>query len=181
MRGSTLYPLNRLAELDEELYVTELSKYSDHPSRRGLPGRRVPKLECAWGDALHFSPVHPRLIHAAWSELGGNGAPPARWFALPLGRLDVDRTVVYKGSGRNPSAAIPEAEIERLDPEAYEEPRRVPDATLNWYRELVAGGRSGAWFVGVPHVLVAEAVEVGGCEVITVGRQASGARLQASG
>lgn len=171
MFGSVLYPLNRLAELNGELHTAAISKYFDHPSRRGLPERHVPKLGCAWGNVVHFSTVHPRLIHKAWSELGGSGAPPARWFALPVGELVGLRAAVYRGTGRNPAGEIPEAAVELLDPEAYEEPARLPDATLDWYRELVAGGRSGAWFVGVPHVLVAGPVDVGDREVIAVGDQ----------
>ena len=60
--GSILYPLFSLKDKFPDLYEKEIKKYDDHPQRKLLPFKKVPKLNCSRGDVLHFSPIHPNLI-----------------------------------------------------------------------------------------------------------------------
>ena len=53
-----------------------------------------------------------------------------------------------------------------LDIEQHHELIELPDKTIQWYRKLAHSGRRGAWFFGVPHILVRGSISVAGLEPI---------------
>lgn len=63
MRGDVLYPLNAMKDIYPDIYEKQIAKYDDHPSRKKLPLRRIPKLDCLWNDVIQCAPVHPHLIY----------------------------------------------------------------------------------------------------------------------
>jgi hypothetical protein len=68
LRGTVLYPLNRLADVHPDLYEELQQNYA---TRRDIAALRIPPLgNCLWNDVLHFSPVHPARIQAALADAG---------------------------------------------------------------------------------------------------------------
>ncbi len=145
-------------------YARELAKYDDHPSRRRIPHQRVPKLECRRQDVLNFAPAHPHLIYRAWLELGVR-LPAAWWFGIPIKRISGQPAVTfYPAAEHRVGSDIPNARVCWFDAASYRELRTLPESTLQWYAHLHLRGQKGAWFAGLPHVLVKGAVSVGGLE-----------------
>ena len=161
MLGDILYPLNDLKHVDLELYRYQLAKYDDHPRRKQLPKRIIPKLGCLWNDVLHFSPVHPYLIYRAWLELGRT-LDDALFYRVPVERVAPHPAVIYDSSGKRSGddVSLPESSVTWFDESTFTELKKLPQTTLEWYAELNRRGRVGAFFVGIPHVLVRGAIEV---------------------
>jgi len=161
--GDTLYPLPDLKALSPERYARELSKYDDHLARRRIPQARVAKLGCARQETLNFAPVHPHIIFRAWADLGAVLAPK-RWFRIPVVRFAGLPAVVFTPPGGAVGADITDADVAWFGAAAYRELTELPPATLEGYTDLHKAGKHGAWFAGVPHVLVRGAVSVAGLE-----------------
>ena len=160
-RGTTLYPLNRLAEIYPDLFE-ELSR--NYATRRDIAALRIPPLDnCLWNDVLHFSPVHPGLIETALSDAGHE--LPALWrsyYQVDARLLDPAVTVVYQpskilwadqfdideesiGIGRDCTSFVPQA-LEALS--------EVTDTARSHYSSVEPGGGEPLMlFLGIPHVL----------------------------
>ncbi len=167
MRGDTLYPLNELEHIYPDLYAQQRAKYEDHPNRKRLPTRVVPKLNCLWNDVLHFSPAHPHLIYRAWLELGKQVAD-RQFYRVPVARIASFPGVVYKSSGErsSPDVTLAEDSVSPFDADTFEELRELPEATHRWYEKLYRQGRFGAFFAHIPHVLIQGAVRVSETDLI---------------
>lgn len=161
--GEILYSLRVLAAISPEHYARELSKYGDYPARRRIPQQRVPKLGCARQEVLNFAPIHPQIIFQAWADLGV--ALPSRfWFRIPVERLAKSPAVVFAPREGAAGEDVPDTQEAWFDAEVYRELTELPPAALEGYRELHKAGKRGAWFAGVPHVLVKGPVSVAGLE-----------------
>ncbi|GHO78118.1 hypothetical protein KSD_58890 [Ktedonobacter sp. SOSP1-85] len=161
MQENMLYPLNGLKALYPELYQREIAKYRDHPSRYDLPQLFVPKLNCRWSDVVFCSPIHPYLIYKELQARGFTLSPDKTFFQIPIEAIRGLPTAIYYDSNAHGVAeALPEEAVAWLKPESYQELERVPEETLAWYDHLKSVGRNGAYFVGVPHVLVKGAISI---------------------
>lgn len=100
MFGTTLYPLADLKTFHPELYAYERLKYDDHPARKRIPWARVAKLKCSRQETLNFAPIHPHLIHRAWTDLGVTLVPKP-WFRIPVERFTGFPAVIYRPTGGN--------------------------------------------------------------------------------
>jgi hypothetical protein len=164
--GETLYPLNDLKSVNEEIYRTQIAKYQDHPYRRTLPSRRLPKLGCLWNDVVHFSPINPRIVYDTWQSLGVS-LDDLEWFAIPIENLPQGKTAVYHYRPENFSVERAEElddEYSLLDLKNYEELTELRRETVEFYRDWIAQGRRGAFFAFVPHILVQGPVSVHGAK-----------------
>lgn len=162
--GTALQPLARLKSTAPELYETAISKYGDDPSRRNIPRRHVGKLNCAYEEVINLSPLNPLLIHQRWRKLGVD-LGSAHWFAIPLDRLLGLPAVLtipdrQNGVGRD----IGDSAVSWFDPDTYQELAQLPNKTAQWYSQLASAGKRGAWFVGVPHILVKGSISVAGLQ-----------------
>lgn len=54
LEGDYLHPLFILKDIMPHLYAKEIIKYDDHPQRKLLPYKMVPKLNCKEIDPLSF-------------------------------------------------------------------------------------------------------------------------------
>lgn len=151
VRGTTLYPLNHLRDIYPDLFEREIAKYDDHPQRRLLPETRLPVLNRLWNDVIHTAPIHPHLLYRAWIERGAFVNPDCRFFQIP-----VDRVAMHTAGW------MVERNVTLIDWNVYTELTTVPAETLAWYERLVAQGKHGADFVGVPHVLVTDQIDIAG-------------------
>lgn len=159
MQGHKLYPLSQLKTHYPELYAQEISKYDDHPRRKALPERIIPKLNCRGADVLHCAPIHPRLIYQAWRALGAQPKRGTAWFRIPIGKVRDLPVVIRQGNDKNvPDSVLAEDMVMWL-PDDYQELSEIPQITLEWYAQLHARGKIGAHFKGIAHVLVQGALD----------------------
>jgi len=164
--GETLYPLNDLKIINKEIYQSQIAKYQDHPYRRTLPSRRIPKLGCLWNDVVHFSPVNPRMVFDTWLSLGV-ALSGVEWFAIPIENLPEGKTAIYHYRPENFSTDRSEEledEYSLLSLDDYEELTELRRETIEFYRDWIAQGRKGAFFAFVPHILAQAPVRVEGAK-----------------
>ena len=160
LRGTILYPMNRLAEVQPDLYEELQQNYA---TRRDIAALRIPPLDsCLWNDVLFFSPVHPSLIQAALVDAGHQ--LPEAWrafYEVDARLLDPVSTVIYQPSkilwagqfdvdeesvqiGRDCTPFVPES-LEALT--------EVTHTARSHYASVPPGGGPLMLFLGLPHVL----------------------------
>lgn len=162
MVGTAIYPLNELKESAPEVYSREVMKYSDHPDRMRLPTTGFSALACRWNDVVHCSPIHPHLLYEAWRRVGMDVRPDRRFFVIPIGHVSHLPMAIMRKQGDERTLGL-------VDPDSYQEITSVPGETVNWYAKLARNGRSGADFVGVPHVLVHGSIDIANLEIVRWG------------
>jgi len=163
--GGQLHPLARLREIAPLSYEAAVAKYRDDPRRALIPRRHIAKINCIGEDVINLSPIDPRAVHRAWRDLGVDLAP-AEWFAIPAERLDRPPAVMTRPDRMTGPVGedLGDDAVSWFDPDSYRELTQLPERTRRWCAELAASGRRGAWFVGVPHVLVKGSVPIAGLE-----------------
>lgn len=170
MSGNYLMPLNRLKDLDENLYAQYNSKYDDHPDRAFLMERKIPVLNCLWNDAVHFSTLHPHLIYKELKKLDLNLKNDLKFYKIPIDDLEGNDNVLYHYDKKyydGPESPIAIENIELLEIDDYVELSRVPEDTLQYFHEEIKNDNRMGMFHFVPHVLSKGKVPVTGAEVIT--------------
>lgn len=178
MQGDMLYPLNELKELYPELYQREIAKYWDHSSRYDLPQLFVPKLNCERSDVVFCSPIHPYLIYKELQARGFTLSPDKIFFQIPVETVCDLPAVIYQDSDAHGVAeTLPEEAVAWLAPESYRELEQVPEETLAWYDHLKSVGRNGAYFVGVPHVMVKGPISIRDARIVRWSENISGVRI----
>ncbi|GEM46566.1 hypothetical protein DC3_22010 [Deinococcus cellulosilyticus NBRC 106333 = KACC 11606] len=153
MQGNVLYPLNQLQNFFPEIALQARKKYQ---GREHLLERRIQLLNCLWNDVLHCAPVHPHLVYQAWQSLGKE-LGDTRWFKIPAAVLDQMPAVIYQSDGA----------VKQMDCTGYQELDGLPAVTWDWYRTLHRQNKQGAWFHGVPHVLLLGTLNTTGLEIIS--------------
>lgn len=163
LRGTVLYPLNLLASVHPDLYDTEVKKYV---GREDLLTFRVPYLDVLWNDVLHTSTVHPSTIRLALEEcgFGPEDLRPGfgRFFRIPIEHLEGMPMVWYAAD----DATGPRHSFRPFDPDRYHELDAVGPEYLVYLRECRVSGTQPLLYWTVPHVLVAEAIDTDGLEVL---------------
>jgi hypothetical protein len=159
MQGDMLYPLAELQHRYPEIYARQLAKYNDHPTRKELPNRYIPKLDCYSRDVLQFCPVHPHLIYAGLVERGMS-PPPLRFYVLSSKRP----AAIYDVTRAAPDEPIPEDAVMMV--EHVNELKELPSANLAWLDKLAQEGKIYGMFVGIPHVLIRGSVSMATAQII---------------
>lgn len=163
-RGSTIYPLNRLKEVHPDLYAMQAAKYG---GREWVMDTVVSHLGLRWNDVIHCAPIHPHLIFLALQRAGAARSPDVTWFKIPVDRIAESRAVYLEQ--RSPGLGLEAADYAPFSRGRYRELTAVPDGAIAYYAEMVGQGRRPLLFQGVPHVLVADPIDVAGVEVIAWG------------
>ena len=169
MSGNYLMPLNRLKDLDENLYAQYNSKYDDHPERAFLLERKIPVLDCLWNDAVHFSTLHPHLIYKELKKLDLNLKNDLKFYRIPIDDLESNDNVLYHYNKKyydGPESPIAIENIELLNIDDYVELNKIPEDTLKYFQEESKNDNRMGMFHFVPHVLSKGKVPVEGAEVI---------------
>ena len=165
---SLIAPSQRLAPGTPD-WDAYLAKYQDDPNRAQLPYKEIPRLNCRWMDVVFCSSIHPKKLYKTWEALGGKRPEPVEWFVFPARVLKVHRAALYTiDPTRDLTAPIAKHEIEILQANTYREQHTLTQVTRNWYRQLLQAGRRGAWFHGVPHVLIRHELSTDGAKLISV-------------
>jgi hypothetical protein len=175
MQGNTLYPLNELKSRWPDVYARAIAKYDEHPGRKLLPQRVIPKLGCLWNDVVQCAGLHPKLLYQALTERGLTVSSNLHFYQIPVERLDGKPLVVFYSDppdGRDVGAPLDDSEIDLLTVHEYREQTMLTARTLAWFDHLAAVGKVFGLFVGVPHILVQGSIDVHGVQVITWGTEA---------
>ncbi len=179
MLGNTLYPLSGLKSQFPELYEIEVQKYD---WRKSVLNITVPKLNCLWGDVIHFSAVDPRFIYQKLLEAGHNYSPNRGFYRIPLERLKSKRSVLFqskrilKSSSSHSSDnqfddfTVHDSEVELLS-NLHIDPllQNIPDETIDYYHFEKAHARRPLVFYGICHVLFEGSLDVSGLDRIVWG------------
>lgn len=161
MHGNVLYPLNRLKDIDEDLYNLYAEGYKD---RQKLRETNVPILNCLWNDTLFFSPVHPQKLYDLAKEFGLQDQWRfKKFFAFKIRtNIMLDNAVVFYRVGKEMNAMVYrpaiEVKISELD--------RIPGLTRAYY-ESVANQHTDLFpYQLVPQLLYKGEVDTSNVKVI---------------
>lgn len=160
LQGDHIVPLNRLKELNIELYEKQQKKYI---GREAIMLDAIPPLECLWNDVVFLSPVHPKDILEALTAVG---VPMLRreFFKIEASTLDSSLTTIWlhHSDRKTPETFVP------FRPEELEQYTRIPPRTHCYYRSQKAAGRQVLLFAHIPHVLFKGSIDIRGLERISV-------------
>jgi hypothetical protein len=165
LRGTILYPLNRLKEIYPDAYVEHLRKYE---GREHVLETRIPSpLNCLWNDALHFTAVPPTTLEKNLREVGFDTHELVwkKWFKIPAKLLDPTQTIVclYRRDLR----LAPDAhDFQPYDKSKINEYQTVPKETIAYYKEKFAAKERPLFFHFVPHILYKGALETSQLEIV---------------
>ena len=163
-------PLFTLKKENSKIFNNEIIKYNDHPKRKKLPEKIIPKINCKRGEVLHCSSIHPGRIFKALKSVFPEGNRSVKFFKIPIGRLkgfdlvyfDMNRPGYDFERGKDP-----ESSYDLIEPDLYKEVKEVPTEALSFYRAWKEGGaKSAPAFGKIPHVFIRGEVLVDGLEVI---------------
>ncbi|MFD2046559.1 group-specific protein [Ornithinibacillus salinisoli] len=172
MVGEKLFPLNQLKTTQAILYFEYVKKYNDHPARRKLLERKIPKLNCLWNDVIHFLPLHPTLVYNALKEVGVNINGDKKFYKIPITNLQDNKNVIYiynKENYQGPDAEIVNETIHLLDINKYEEIATIPSDTISYYEEEHINGKRFGMFQFIPHIFSLGKVNISNAEVVSWG------------
>ncbi|MBP0726389.1 group-specific protein [Bacillus sp. RG28] len=169
MNGETLFSLNKIKELDEELYKQYAKKYYDHPERPKLLEKDIPKLNCLWNDVIHFLPIQPNLVYNALKMVGVNAKKDLMFYKIPTKNLINNKNAIYlyrKENYKGPAAEIDRNDVNIIDIEEYKGLTEVSKDTIDYYEEENKKGNRFGLFSFIPHILSLGEVSILDAEVI---------------
>lgn len=147
LREEALYTLNQLKDKHTDLYQRELAKYEDRPH---VLVQRFPHLNCAWGDVVFFSPVHPDEVCGAMAKHGGRYVPSFAYYEIPSTHLNPRHMAVWLF--HNPE--YDPDEVVRFDEDLLEDMQNVPEATIEYFEEQRELEKPKMFFfMHIPHIV----------------------------
>lgn len=164
-QGNTLYPLNVLKEKLPNVYESEVKKYK---GRESLLEIKIPPLNCLWNDVLHLTAVYPSEIKKALVEAGREDDFEMKYFQIDPTLLEVEKTIVYLYIQENNDDISREDNFRPFVLADIEHLSMMPQATKDYYKELIPTGKSPLLYHRIPHILYRGSIDVSGCKVISV-------------
>jgi hypothetical protein len=162
MEGNTLMPLNLMPNFLDEIYEKNIKKYE---GREEILERRIPLLDRLWNDVLQFLPFDPIKVFELQVSLGLiSKMPHYRFYKIPLGQLDVQKTAVFFKTAPGEE----NTEVKWLEDVDFANVQDVPLATVNYYKTLIGTGVLPFNYQFIPHVLYAGTVDISGLQIITL-------------
>lgn len=166
MQGKILYPLNQLKEIHPEIYTEHVKKYA---GREQVLEAKIPTLDCLWNDVIHFTAVSPQDLYENLKKGGMKDSSIvwSKWYKVPVSLLDPQKTTICLY--RRDISLIPfTKDFSNFDPEKMETYRRVPNETIEYYKEQFSVGKRPLMFHLVPHILYKGTIDTEGLEIIEV-------------
>ncbi|UCZ53815.1 group-specific protein [Bacillus shivajii] len=169
MKGKDLLPLNKLKETEIDLYEKYTEKYMDHPRRKKLLKRKIPKMNCYWNDVIHMLPIDPRKVYYALREAGMRERELS-FYQIPLSLFADDnefafyhyRPEAYQGPGEDlldsEITLIKRAELQMLE--------NLRPETKGYYKESIRENRPFGLFHYVPHVFYKGTINISDVKVV---------------
>lgn len=179
MRGTIIYPLERLAEVHPDLHATQTPKYAGREQVRSFT---VPDLNRSFTDTVHCGPIHPYRLFAARWALGFDPSAHSDtrhftglFFEIPVERIRPLGVVWYRwetlwingAPGEDVPLVPPLDEFEPFNRDRYAPLPAVPAAHLAYLQRMHDRGQPPLMFVHIPHVLVGGPIDVSGLRVVS--------------
>ncbi|GAB4320359.1 MAG: hypothetical protein Kow00117_09860 [Phototrophicales bacterium] len=152
LQGTQIYPLNALKNTLPEIYAQQVQKYR---GRAELLQRKIPYLNCTWNDMLHFSPVNPRKLRAAFIQAGFKWNP-MYWYEIDPEQvgLNEQNTVIYLSPIREKDDfTVNDEDFIPFTLEALVMLDSIPKATTDYFNHAKAHNENPFLFNFIPHVL----------------------------
>ena len=165
LKGNILYPLNILKEIYPEIYEQEFKKYT---GRESLTLHRIPILNCLWNDVLHFSAVDPNDIKQARIEAGGDPDFTMTCFEVEPEILDPENSIVYLYAQVNVKDKLDKDNFIQYRPEETVKYSSLPQATKDYYKEMIAIGKPTLLYHRIPHILYKGTLDISKLNTITI-------------
>ncbi len=164
MQGDVLYPLNVLKEKFPEIYDAHKRKYIE---REEIMNLVIPKLNCLWNDALHFSAIHPKLVKDALIEAGGRSDYKMVCYQIDPHTFNPKDAVVYLYS--TPKLDMTkEDDFVEFNPNEMDKYSSLPKETVEYYRECYGNKKKPLAFHRAPHIFYKGSVNIKGLPIIEV-------------
>jgi hypothetical protein len=165
--GTELIPLNDM-DKESSLYKGHAKKYV---GRENLTEQSIPLLNCLWNDVVQFSALDPQLIVDKLKVI----QPDFQLFRREYFKVSVEEVEsIYEGvlfDRRNSSKKTYEIfpdEVKILNKENYIELDKVPDETINFWKNAIEEKRPVLWFPYITHVFLKGRVDTSSFEICTI-------------
>jgi hypothetical protein len=164
MHGNTLHPLNSLADLNPDLYLSKKKKYKD---REHVMEQFIPTLKCVWNDVLHFSAINPVELKKALIE-SGMDPKEMKFYQIDPNLLNPKNTTIYLYQEKSNEDAMNSKNFLEYDPEKLAEHSALSQATKDYYREKNSNSERPLLFVGINHILHKGSIDISDLPIIVV-------------
>lgn len=165
LRGNILFPLNVLKNKLPDIYEQQVRKYS---GREQLLKQQIPILDCLWNDVLHFSAVNPREIKQALIEAGRNPDFTMYYYQVEPKLIFPEKAIVYLYSHTDIKDKLNEKNYISYNPDETEQFSIMPEATKEYYKEMIRVGRNPLLYHRIPHILFKGELDTVKLKIITV-------------
>ncbi|WP_218839244.1 group-specific protein [Evansella halocellulosilytica] len=170
MTGQKLLPLNELKKSQPELYDKYTKKYMDHPKRKHLLMRKIPKLNCYWNDVIHLLPIDPTKVYGALREAGMN-EKDMLFYQIPLSLFPDHaqfafyhyRPEAYEGPGSD----MKDSEITLVNRDHFQCVEYIRKETKSYYEESIRENRPFGLFHYIPHIFYRGSINITETEIIS--------------
>lgn len=99
MEGKVICPLNILKEKYSDINKAKAEKYEN---RQELSRYRIENLDCAWGDVVFMTSVHPENLQVVFESCGFKDQIKGNFYQIPVGDLDRDNLLIMEPQMRLP-------------------------------------------------------------------------------
>lgn len=164
-QGNIIYPLNVLKETLPNVYEREVKKYK---GRENLLEIQIPPLNVLWNDVIHLAAVHPSEIKRALVEAGREDGFEMKYFQIDPALLEAEKATVYLYIQENNDDISREDNFKPFFLADIEDLSLMPQATKEYYRELIPIGKHPLLYHRIPHILYRGSIDITGCKVISV-------------
>ncbi len=160
--GTTLYPLNRLRDIDRRRFDHQKEKYK---GRESLCEWELESFDCLWNDVVHLSPIHPKDIFTALEEAGQRELKKRGpyFFAIDPERVEPRTFDPFNAIFFHSNCNGQEENYESTKIEKYS---TLPDATKKYYREAIARREHPLLWNFTTHVLYHGEIDVSNVPII---------------
>ncbi len=163
MKGDTLYPLNKLENIEPEIYKEQASKYE---GREFVMDRIIPTLDCLWNDVLHMSPVDPNNIKEELAKLGQSFG--GKFLKIDPEILDRNKTTVYLFNNKKKDKGVNEDNFTDFKIEDLPKYSKFPESTADYYKKMIGENKRPLLYVWIPHILYKGTINITDGEVIEI-------------
>ncbi|HMS64522.1 MAG TPA: hypothetical protein PKD83_04625 [Ignavibacteria bacterium] len=165
LKGNILYPLNTLKEIHPVIYEEQIRKYT---GREHVTKFVIPVLNCLWNDVLHFSSVHPRDVKSALIDAGRNPEFVMTSYQVDPKLIHPDNAIVYLYDQNIINSKPDEEKFVPFDPDDTGKYSVMPQATKDYYIEMIAKGEGPLLYHRIPHILYKGTLDVNKLSVVSV-------------
>ncbi|MEO8666216.1 MAG: hypothetical protein ABI462_12050 [Ignavibacteria bacterium] len=165
IRGNVLYPLNTLKEIYPDIYEQRIKNYA---GRESLMLHRIPVLDCLWNDVLHFSAVDPKEVKQALIEAGRDPDFSMTCYQVDPELFATENTIIYLYAHDKVEDKLNRENFTAYDPDDVSKYSPMPQATKDYYKEIIVEGGRPLLFHRVPHILYKGILDIKNLPLITV-------------